>query len=700
MSTLATLNVVLNGDIGGFLKAMKDAEGQSQSSDGLISRALGGIGDAAKLAGTVAVAGIGAAVGAAIGGVTAFESWANTLKDTQNVLGTTADETAGLVVAIRTVGGNVDGLTGQFAKFAKGALADGKSLTPIQQDLKDLGINIHEVGKQSTVMGTALPSAKLTELSDKLTAATAKLHDMDAAYAKAKTHTEMSTLNLSKQRDMVAALTAQLDSGGKTIARTIGADGPLKGSAEILQEVANKISKMPDGLEKTKLMTELFGKSGKDLSETLSALANGGLQAAEDKAQSFGLAIGQDGLDRAHEFGVGLETLKMAAEGFAVSIGSVLMPVILPAIQKLEEWAQVVMPQLRQGIELAFTWIQTNVAPIIAQMIAAFQTAVAWVQVNWPMVRDTVIGVFEKIKAVVGPVVEAISGVITAVFGAISTFLQTHGEEIKGFISTTWTDISNIVTTVVTLIAAIITTIFNAIKQFITDHGTQLQIVFDTLWKQIRTVVETAINVVKTIISTVMAVIHGDWDTAWNNIKNIVSTIWTGIQDLWNNFWTGVKNVLLSMGIDVQAAWTGFWGGIRTTVENIWSGIKMFIQNAVNGVIDVINGMIGGFNDSLGKITGALALIPHVNLFSSGQAAGQSYAQGVAAGMGGGAMTYSGGAMTYSGGYAGYGGAGVSAAARPQVTIIHNNTINDTLSASIILEQQRLEQIRSTMEAM
>jgi hypothetical protein len=176
-----------------------------------------------------------------------------------------------------------------------------------------------------------------------------------------------------------------------------------------------------------------------------------------------------------------------------------------------------------------------------------------------------------------------------------------------------------------------------------------------------------------------------------------VSIIWNAIETLWNNFWGGVKNVLLSMGIDVQAAWTGFWGGIRATVENIWSGIKMFIQNAVNGVIDVINGMIGGFNDSLGKITGALALIPHVNLFSSGQAAGQSYAQGVAAGMGGGAMAYS---PALAGGYAGYGGGGLSASTRPQVTIYNNNTINDTLSARIILEQQRLEQIRSTMEAM
>src|SRR5512139_3014771 len=64
MSTLATLNVVLNGDIGGFLKSMKQAEEQSSSSSNIIQRALGGIGNVATLAAGATVAGV-AAIGAA-----------------------------------------------------------------------------------------------------------------------------------------------------------------------------------------------------------------------------------------------------------------------------------------------------------------------------------------------------------------------------------------------------------------------------------------------------------------------------------------------------------------------------------------------------------------------------------------------------------------------------------------------------------
>lgn len=553
MSTLATLNVVLNGDIGGFLKAMKQAENQSQSSGGLIGRALGTIGDVAKLAGAAAVAGIGMAVGAAVGGVTAFNNWAGTLDSLGDVLGTTADESAGLAVAIRTVGGDVQGITGQMAKLVKGLGEAGGKAGPTGKMLEKLGVNAYN------------------------------------------------------------------------------ANGSLKSSTQILTAVADRLSKMPDGLEKTAAMTTLFGKSGKDLSDTLNALANGGLAAATDKAKALGLAIGEDGVNKSIEFGKSFETIKMAAEGLAVSVGSVLMPIIVPAIQKFTEWAVSVMPQLRQGIETAFTWIQTNVGPIIAAMVAGLQTAVAWVQKNWPIISTEITGAFEKARAVVEPIINAIDGFIRSVFGAIGTFLQTHGAEIKGFIETAWQGVQQIVSTLATIISGVVTGVFNGIRDFINEHGAQLQIIFDTVWKQIQVVVNTAINVVKTILDTVTAVIRGDWSTVWNNIKSIVTTIWNAITSLWNNFWTGVKNVLNSMGIDVQKAWEGFWGGIRATVENIWNGIKMFIQNAVNGVIDVINGMIQGFNNSLGQITGALALIPHVNLFSAGQSAGQSYAEGVKA---------------------------------------------------------------------
>lgn len=564
MSTLATLVVSLVGDIGKFTADMKQAEGQAKSAGGGISSALNGalgtVGNIAKAAGAAVVAGIGAATGAAIAGVTAYNHWADTLDSLGDVLGTTADESAGLAVAIRIVGGDVDGITGQMAKLVKGlGDADGKA-GPTAKALKALGVSAWD------------------------------------------------------------------------------ANGNLKGSTSILTAVADQLAKMPDGLEKTKIMTDLFGKSGKDLSDTMNALANGGLAAAEEKARALGLAIGEDGVNKSIEFGKSFETIKLAAEGLAVSVGGVLMPIIVPAIQKFTEWAVSVMPQVRAGIEGVFTWIQANVGPIIAAMVAWLQSAVAWVQTNWPIISAEISGAFEKARAVVEPIINAISNFIQSVFGAIGTFLQTHGAEIQAFVSTAWAGIQQIVNTVTAIVSGVVSNVFNAIAGFIREHGAQIQIILDTAWKQVKTVVETAINVVKGVVNTVMAVLKGDWSTAWNTIKSTVDTIWNGIKALWQNFWDGVDSILHTMGTSIQGVWDSFWGGVRATVDRIWNGILGFLEGAVNGAIDIVNGMIQGFNDTLGQIMGPIALIPHVTLGMAGDYAAAGYALGAAfsSGMAGG----------------------------------------------------------------
>jgi len=506
MSTLATLNVVLNGDIGGFLKAMKQAEGQSQTSSGLIGRALGTIGDVAKVAGAAAVAGIGMAVGAAVAGVAAFNSWADTLDSLGDVLGTSADESAGLAVAIRTVGGDVDGITGQMAKLVKGLGDAGGKMSPTAKQLKDLGVSAW------------------------------------------------------------------------------GANGELKSSTDILTAVADKLAAMPDGLEKTAAMTTLFGKSGKDLSDTMNALANGGLKNATDKARKLGLAIGEDGVNKSIEFGKGMETIKLALEGAAVSIGSVLMPVIVPLISKFAEWAVGVMPQVRTGIEGVFNWIQTNVGPIISGLIAGLQTAVAWVTTNWPRISTEITGAFERARAVIGPVLSAIGGVIQSVFGAIATFLQTHGEEIKTFLTNAWESIKEIVTGIAVIISAVVTVVFGAIKDFLEQNGAAIQTVLGVVWEAIKFIVETTLNIIKGIVNTATAVLQGDWSTVWNTIKGIVEGIWNAIKSAWNLFWGEIQRALNLLGAALTSAWNTFWGGIKTGAENVWNGIKAAWNNFWDGI--------------------------------------------------------------------------------------------------------------------
>ncbi len=146
------------------------------------------------------------------------------------------------------------------------------------------------------------------------------------------------------------------------------ANGQLLPSTTLLENIANRLTTMPDGLEKTAIMTDLFGKSGKDLSDTMNALANGGLAQAEQKAKDFGLAIGEDGVNKSLAFKRGLADLQMAGEGLMVTLGNELLPILTPLLQKFVEFAQKHMPDIKQAIKGVVDFVEGSLIPLFEKI--------------------------------------------------------------------------------------------------------------------------------------------------------------------------------------------------------------------------------------------------------------------------------------------------------------------------------------------
>lgn len=499
MATIATLVAKLVGDIGPFVTSMKQAETEAKGIGGRISGAMNGalgtIGDVAKIAGTAAVAGIGAATTAAIAGVTAFESWGQQLDTLGDVLGTSANESAALAVAIKGVGGDVDGITVQMAKLAKGLVDDTGKLSTTGKTMQSLGIAFR------TSNGQLLPTA------------------------------------------------------------------------QILENVANKLAPMPDGLEKTRLMTELFGKSGKDLSDTMTALADGGLEAAARKADALGLSIGEDGVNKAIAFGRSFEDLKMTLQGLVVSIGSEVMPVLLPLIRRFAEWAISVMPQVRQALHAVFDWIKTNVGPILQDVIAALQNVIAWVQANWPQIQPIIQTVLDAVRGVIGAFVSLAQGDLSGFADSMRGAFQKVIDLVGPVWNTFWTQ---------TLPAA--WTTFKQIFQIAWDQfwsttvpaaWLSFKMLFQILWDQFwGTTVPAAWDSFKKLFQIA-------WDQFWGTTvpKALTAFIQLFII-LWDQFWgTTVPAAWTTFKQLFQLAWDGFWG---TSLPAAWNEFKRIVGEAWN----------------------------------------------------------------------------------------------------------------------
>lgn len=276
MGTLSTMVVKLVAETGAFVNAMEGAASKAK--------------DVATVIGGAAAAGVAALGAAMVASIDQTVKWGDQLDSLGDVLGTNADESAALAVAIRGVGGDVDGITGQMAKLVNG-LEDGNGkLSTSGKALTDLGIAFKDT------------------------------------------------------------------------------NGQLLPATELLTSVADKLAAMPDGLEKTRLMTELFGKSGKDLSDTMNALANGGLDQAAQKAKDFGLAIGEEGVAKSIAFKKGIADVQMMGQGLAVTFGSELLPILTPLLQKFVEFAQKHMPDIKQAIKGVVDFVEQTLIPLFDKM--------------------------------------------------------------------------------------------------------------------------------------------------------------------------------------------------------------------------------------------------------------------------------------------------------------------------------------------
>lgn len=143
------------------------------------------------------------------------------------------------------------------------------------------------------------------------------------------------------------------------------ADGSMRPLNDLLPEIATTINALPDGLQKTELQMQIFGKSGKDLTDVMGALANDGLAQAAQRAEQFGLAISDETVAKTVQVGKDMEVVKQAASGLATVIFQELLAALSPMISDFREFVETWAPKARE-------WLETNIPKAIAVVKGAF----------------------------------------------------------------------------------------------------------------------------------------------------------------------------------------------------------------------------------------------------------------------------------------------------------------------------------------
>jgi len=106
------------------------------------------------------------------------------------------------------------------------------------------------------------------------------------------------------------------------------ADGSVRSTIDVLGDLADVFTTLPDGAEKTALATEFFGKKiGVELIPLLNQ-GKDGLKALGDEAERLGLVMSADQAKAAAEFNDNLDRMAALASSLGKTIGNELIPVM------------------------------------------------------------------------------------------------------------------------------------------------------------------------------------------------------------------------------------------------------------------------------------------------------------------------------------------------------------------------------------
>lgn len=415
------------------------------------------------------------------------------------------------------------------------------------------------------------------------------------------------------------------------------ANGNILPTTKILEAVATKLAAMPDGLEKTNLMMDLFGRSGAELSDVMTALASGGLEAAAQKAERLGLVMSDDAVEGAIKFNRSLNDLKMALRGVAVQVGVH----VLPVVEKFVNLLVTNLPNITKTVDEVSGRVFSRFESIrntVAGVLEGIRKELDRLGIKLPpslntitdLVQRSILGPFSALAPLVGTAIQQVIGTIQQHSGGIQAGLERIGEaarsigsvfvtlgEVIGprfkelgaalasvmgesleaiFSGESLAKLNNILNQVVDVvrgvvgpITVIISDLLGNITTFINAHKDEIVGVFQTAWNTVLDIVSGVLEILKLtivpVLQEIMAIIrrHGD------EIQAVLSAVWTIASNIVQGALDLIRGIINTVVALLKGDWEGAWQSISDTLEKFWGHIYNIIEGAVKGIAAILS---------------------------------------------------------------------------------------------------------------
>ncbi len=295
--------------------------------------------------------------------------------------------------------------------FVAGSNKALRSAKKLEGGLSPLGGAIRKIGLGMLAASTGIALAvrrqlnfadELGEMAERIGVPVKELSRL--AYAAQITGVPLETLEKSLgqlSKKMVAA-TKEGSPAGKMF-RDLGVDvvdanGKMRDTEAVLQDLADRFVAMPDGAAKTALAMEMFGKSG---AQMMLMLNNGGdgLRVLTEEAKKLGVEIDQQTAAAAGKFNENLDKLGTLGKGLGIKLMAGLAPYMEQLTNYLVDLTTNQFPKFVDDLGIIFSYYGDKFGQWVADVQASIDEFKAGISGAWDSVKASIGGAIDYISA-------------------------------------------------------------------------------------------------------------------------------------------------------------------------------------------------------------------------------------------------------------------------------------------------------------
>lgn len=412
-------------------------------------------------------------------------------------------------------------------------------------------------------------------------------------------------------RNVILSLQSPTDTAAKSL-QTLGVSVfDSEGNMRSLNDILGELNRSMDGMtseEKSNIISKIFNKT--DLSSVNALLANtgekwDGLQNAIENSGGAAQKMADTQLDNLNGQ---LTILKSAVEGFAISIGEALMPMIKNIVAKLQsfvDWLNNLDEGTRQVIVkvglfvVALGPMLVILGTVISKLGIAIQAfSKLGLKISAAVAKaGGLSAVFSKMGAAImgiNPIVIAVVAAISVLVGAFTHLWKTN-EEFKNNVIAIWNRVKavfdgfaqGIVERLNALgfnfssITEVIKTVWNGFCNFLAP-------VFEGVFTQIVNILEGALGAITGLLDIFIGIFTGNWTQVWEGVKGTFSSVWEFIKNTFTTCITAIQNIANAVLGWFGTSWTAVWTSIKDFFVNMWTAISTFFTGIWEGIKNVV----------------------------------------------------------------------------------------------------------------